>query len=78
MGNTFISAMETELCKLETIKKLNTANYFLVAFKYNPYRLHSLNKTDVLKNSRFDKFTSDFVAFGQCEMLESEFFLEFH
>ena len=72
LGDTFIGGMQTEWYNLENIKRKNASNYFLAASQFNPYGLRSLNKTDILTQSEFDQFTSNFIAFGQHEMLESE------
>ena len=72
LGDTFIGGMKTQDSNLEKIKRKNAANYFLATCSYNPYGLHSLNLTDILKQSGFDNFTSEFIALGQSEMLESE------
>ena len=72
LGNTFIGDLKAESRNLESIRTQKAANYFLAASKFNPNGLHSLNKTNILKESCFDQPTSDLIALGSWETLQSE------
>jgi hypothetical protein len=72
LGNTFIGDLKTKSCSLENVKKQKASNYFLAASRFNPSTLRSLNKTDILKESGFDQSTSDLIALGPWENLQSE------
>ena len=72
LGNTFTGDSKNKSCSLKSIKTQMGTNYFLANSKFNPNGLRSLNKTGILKESCFDQFTSDLVALGPWESLQSE------